>query len=187
MWNKLRIITLILLAWFFVHCLWVVKDGFRDFTGRADIAIVFGSTAFADGSLSPWLKGRVDEGLRLYRNKQVKKIMVSGGIGTSDYPEGDAMRNYLVQQGVPKEDIWVDNEGDNSYLTAVNFLSFNRTTGYTSAVVVSSYYHITRCKYIVKKLGFPHVEGATSGYRAVKDWYGLAREFPALYKYWWMY
>lgn len=187
MLNKLRIAVLLFLAWFFLHCLWVVKDGLHHFTGKADVAIVLGNTVFRDGSLSPWLQGRVDEALKLYHNGQVKKLFVSGGIGTSDYPEGDGMRNYLLAQGVPAEDILVDNYGDNSYLTARNFLSFNRSAHYQSAVVVTSYYHVTRSKYIVKELGFPAVRGDFSRYMTVHDSYGLAREFPAFYKYWLVY
>lgn len=187
MLNKLRIAALIFLAWFFLHCLWVVKDGMRGFTSQADVAIVLGSTVFSDGSVSPWLQGRVDAALDLYRNHQVKKIFVSGGIGTSDYPEGDGMHHYLLQQGVPDSAIVVDNYGNNSYLTAKNFLSWNQTAQYQSAVVVTSYYHVTRCKYIMSKLGFPAAGSACSKYRAAKDWWGLVREFPALYKYWLVY
>lgn len=183
MLRKLRLPALLLTAWIFLHSLWVVVDGQRAFTRRADVAIVLGTTAFADGSLSPWLQGRVDEALRLYRNGQVGAIFVSGGIGTSDYPEGDAMRNYLLSNGVPAKDIIVDNLGDNSYLTAANFMEWNRKAHCRSAVVVTSFYHITRSKFIVKRLGMPEVEGASSKYRAWKDWYSLLREFPAFYKY----
>src|SRR5688572_27829007 len=111
MLSKVCHAALIFLAWFFLHCLWVVWDGFREPATHADIAVVLGNTVYADGTLSPWLKGRVDEALRLYRNGRVKQIFVSGGTGTSFYPEGDGMRNYLVQQGVPDKDILVDNFG----------------------------------------------------------------------------
>lgn len=187
MLNKLRIFSLFFLAWFFLHCLWVVQDGMRDFKGQADVAIVLGSTVFKDGSLSPWLQGRVDAALDLYRNHQVKKIFVSGGIGTSDYPEGDGMRHYLLEQGVPDSAIVVDNYGNNSYLTAKNFLTWNQTAQCRSAVVATSFYHITRSKYIVKKMGLSAVEGDCSKYSAIKDWFGLTREFPAFYKYWLVY
>lgn len=187
MLRNLRMFALLFLAWFFLHCLWVVQDGLQDFTGKADIAIVLGNTVFKDGSLSPWLRGRVEEALHLYRNGQVKKIFVSGGIGTSYYPEGDGMRNYLLAQGVADKDILVDNHGDNSYLTARNFLALNHSAHCRSAVVVTSYYHITRSKYILKKLGFSAVAGACSRYTTIHDWYGLAREFPAFYKYWLVY
>ncbi|MDF2188796.1 YdcF family protein [Paraflavitalea sp. CAU 1676] len=183
MLNKLRLLSLLFIAWLFLHCLWVVKDGFHEFTGQADVAIILGNTVFADGTLSPWLQGRVDEALRLYRNRQVHKLFVSGGIGKTRYPEGDGMRNYLVAKGVPTEDIIVDNEGDNSYLTARNFQSLNKQGEFQTAVIVTSYYHVTRTKYIVKKLGMEEVEGASSKFMTFADWYGLLREFPAYYKY----
>jgi vancomycin permeability regulator SanA len=183
MLNKLCYGALLLLAWFFLHCLWVVWDGFREPPAKADIAVVLGNTVYADGSLSPWLQGRVDEALHLYRNGQVKKIFVSGGTGTSEFPEGDGMRNYLVQQGVPGSDVLVDNLGNNSYLTAKHFVELNGQQHFSSAVMVTSYYHITRTKYITRKLGFEQVSGASSKSLFWADWYGLTREFVAFYKY----
>jgi len=183
MLNTLRFVGLLLLAWFFLHCLWVVQDGFRGFKGKADVAIVLGNTVYADGTLSPWLQGRVDEALELYRHRRVKKLFVSGGTGTSYFPEGDGMRNYLLAKGVPDQDIIVDNDGDNSYLTARNFIRLNQQQQYSSAVMVTSYFHVTRCKYIMQKLGFHAVSGDYSRFVTIMDWYGLAREFPAYYKY----
>ena len=68
---------------------------------------------YADGHLSSWLQGRVDAALKLYREKRVKKIFASGGISKNkdgNYPEGDAMKRYLVTQGVPAADVIADNE-----------------------------------------------------------------------------
>ena len=172
---------LLLVAWFFLHCLWVVYDGFRPFKGKADLAIVLGTTAFADGSLSPWLQGRADEALRLVRNGQVTKIMVSGGTGTSDYPEGDAMRNYLVQKGVNNDSIIVDNYGDNTWFTASNFAKLDSAEKYKRVVVVTSFYHIVRTKWITGKLGKVTTYGASSASFFCADWHGLAREFFAYY------
>lgn len=174
---------LLVFIWMVIHCSWAAIVGLRDFKGNADVAIVLGNTVYRDGSLSPWLKGRVDAALTLYRNKQVRKIMVSGGTGDSGYPEGDAMRDYLLQQGVPSGDIFTDNEGANSYLTAKNFMTLNQVYHFRSAVVVSSWFHVLRCKYIVKKLGFENVEGDHSRSYFGKDVLYVMREFPAFYKY----
>lgn len=176
-------VFLLIFIWIVVHCTWATIVGLQHFKGNADVAIVLGNEVFSDGSLSPWLKGRVDAALTLYRNKQVKKIFVSGGIGDSKFPEGDGMRNYLLQQGVPAGDIFTDNEGANSYLTAKNFMTLNQQADFRSAVVVSSWYHILRCKYIMKKLGFEKVEGEHSSTYFGRDIISLLREFPAYYKY----
>lgn len=171
------------LIWVLIHCLWATIVGLRDFKGQADLAIVLGNEVYKDGSLSPWLRGRVDAALNLYRNKQVKKILVSGGVGDSKFPEGDGMRNYLLQQGVPAQDIFTDNEGDNSYLTAKNFITLNQKEHFRSVVVVSSFFHLLRCRYIVKKLGFENVATDHSRNYYWKDIFYLMREFPAYYKY----
>lgn len=180
---KIRNIALFLLAWVFLHCLWVVHEGLRVYPGKADIAVVLGNTVFDDGSLSPWLKGRVDQALALYRNGQVKKIFVSGGIGKNGWPEGTSMRNYLIKEGVAPGDVMADDYGDNSYLTAKHFVELNQKENYNSAVVVTSYYHITRTKYIVKKLGFQNVGGDYCRTLFWADWFGISREFAAFYKY----
>lgn len=178
---------LLVFIWMIIHCSWAAIVGLQDFKGNADVAIVLGNQVYADGTLSPWLKGRVDAALTLYRNKQVKKIMVSGGVGDSGFPEGDAMRNYLEAQGVPLPDIITDNAGDNSYLTAKNFVELNKKEHFQSAVVVSSWFHVLRCKYIVKKLGFEDVAGDHSISYFGKDILYLLREFPAFYKYMMVY
>ena len=176
-------IALLFLAWFFLHCLWVVHEGLRNYAGKADVAVVLGNTVFDDGSLSPWLRGRVEEALDLYKEGQVKKVFVSGGIGKNHWPEGDCMKNYLVSKGVNSADIMSDNYGDNSYFTARHFVDLNKQENYNSAIVVTSFYHITRSKYIVRKLGFQNVEGAYARTFFWADWFGLTREFVAFYKY----
>ena len=181
--NKIRNIVLLLLAWFFLHCLWVVHQGLTPYTGKADVAVVLGNTVFDDGSLSPWLKGRVDEALRLYRNHQVKAIFVSGGIGKNLLPEGDYMRSYLIDNGVDSNVVISDNYGSNSYFTAKDFIALNEKEKYSSAVVVTSFYHITRTEYIIKKLGYKNVDGSDSKAYFLADWFGLTREFVAFYKY----
>jgi vancomycin permeability regulator SanA len=194
--NKLRLfarykwlsrIGLLLLLWLLAHITYISIDGLHDRDEKADVAIILGNTVFPDGTLSSWLKGRVDVALQLYREGRVKKIFASGGIAMSPneggYPEGDAMRNYLLAQGVPPGDVIADNYGSNTYLTAKNFIAWNRPYHYTSAIVVSQFFHITRSKYILRKLGFAHVGNASSRVFTWKDVGGTLREVAAFYKY----
>ena len=185
-----RIICLLLL-WLLVHITYITIDGLTDKNDRGDVAIILGNAVYPDGSLSPWLKGRVDAALDLYRQGKVKKIFASGGIGMdkieNGYPEGDAMKKYLVAHGVPGNDVIADNYGRNTYLTAKDFIAWNRQYHYTSAVVVSQFYHITRSKYILRKLGFKNVGNASSRTYSFGDVEGTLREVPAFYKYVFVY
>src|ERR1700730_1292971 len=118
-----RIVAGILLGLFFLHMIYITIDGLRGYDGSADMAVVLGNRVNADGSLSPVLRGRVDRALALYQQGRVVRIMVSGGMGEQGedpghYPEGRAMKQYLMGRGVPPDRIVEDNHGENTYLTA---------------------------------------------------------------------
>lgn len=177
-----------LLAWISIHIIYITIDGLRQYKGNADVAIILGNRVFENDSLSSWLQGRVDAALDLYKAGRVKKIYASGGISKNDndeplYPEGDAMRKYLLLHGVPAADVIADNEGQNTFLTAKDFIAWNQTHHFTSAIVVSQFYHITRSKYILRKLGFKDVHGVSSIHYTTSDIVGTLREVPAFYKY----
>lgn len=183
-----RLITTIfrlIVLWFLLHIAYVTFDGLSDYRGNADIAIVLGNSVYADSTLPPLLKGRVDKAWQLWQEHRVKWIMVSGAAGKIGYgvAEGMAMKRYLLEKGVPADRIFEDNEGQNTYLTARNFLQLNDSLHCSSAIVVTSFYHITRSKYIIRKLGFSQVYSAHSETFFWKDVIGLVRDFFAFYKY----
>jgi len=186
----LKRLLLFISAWILIHSAYITYDGLNEFNGKADVAVVLGNRVYADGSLSSWLKGRVDKALELYKEGRVKKIFVSGGISSKKdggYPEGDAMRDYLIKMGVPATDIITDNAGINTYYTAKNFIDWNQDKHYSSVVIVSQFFHITRTKYIFKKLGYNNVSSASSDAYRINDLVGLLREVPAFYKYMMIY
>ena len=181
----LRLLIRLAVLWLVIHLAFISIDGLRDYKGTADVAVVLGNRVDADSSLSPVLQGRVDRALLLYREGRVHKIMVSGGKGmkAAKVPEGMAMRRYLMQKGVPAADVIEDNDGENTYLTAKDLRTVADSLHCTSVIVVSSFYHITRCKYIFHKLDIRNVHSASSDVFYANDLVGLLREFPALYKY----
>jgi vancomycin permeability regulator SanA len=184
-YKWLRRLIYFLLAWVLIHAIFITIDGLKADPAKADVAIVLGNRVFSDGTLASWTKGRVDKALELYKQGKVKAIFVSGGMGVEDhYPEGKAMKAYLVSNGVPDSVVTEDNEGANTYLTAVNFLKWNKEKNYSSAVIVSQFYHITRSKYILKKMGFTgSIFSASSEAYKWRDITGTIREVPAFYKY----
>lgn len=186
----LKRFILFISIWLIIHSAYITYDGLNDYKGKADVAVVLGNHVYADGSLSSWLQGRVDKALELYKDGRVKKIFVSGGISKKEdggYPEGDAMRNYLIRKGVASTDIIADNAGINTFYTAKNFIDWNNDQHYSSVLVVSQFFHATRTKYIFKKLGYKNVFSASSEAYRINDVIGLLREVPAFYKYMLLY
>lgn len=183
--RKIKTAGWLILLWIVIHLTYITIDGLNDYKGSADIAVVLGNRVEADSSLYPVLRARVDKAWLLYRQGRVHKIMVSGGRGmkAGKVPEGMAMKRYLVQKGIPAGDIIEDNDGENTYLTAKDFRTLNASQHYSSVIVVSTFAHITRCKYIFRKLGIRNVHSASSDEFFAVDLIGMLREIPALYKY----
>jgi len=181
MLRKIKILSIVFCGWFLLHTLLIVVDGFEDELVASDIGVVFGNKVNEDGSLSKRLTSRLDKGLELYRNGMVKRLVVSGGLGKEGHWEGSKMAEYLVSNGVRDSDILVDNFGNTTHATAVNFKKMGIDA--QSVILISQYYHITRSKLAFSKEGFDKVHGVHCDIVEIRDAYALFREFFAYYKY----
>ncbi|HPO06044.1 MAG TPA: ElyC/SanA/YdcF family protein, partial [Candidatus Gracilibacteria bacterium] len=72
------------------------------------IAIVLGASVKSQGRLSQILQDRLDTALSLYQNNKIQKFLLSGDNGSLDYNEVVPMRDYLIQQGVDPQKIFLD-------------------------------------------------------------------------------
>ena len=176
-----RIFFCLLSGWFVIHSVYIVYDGLKDSAETADAAVILGTTVNEDGTLSERLKQRVDCGLKLYNKGRVQLLIVSGGLGKEGFYEGDKMKEYLIDKGVPASRILVDNYGNNTRATADNVLKLKDSLGINSLIVVSQYFHITLTKMLLKRRGFKNVTGVSPRYFEFRDVFSILREFPAHY------
>ncbi|WP_205959938.1 YdcF family protein [Flammeovirga aprica] len=179
--KTIKFLIYIGIIWFIIHEAYTIIDGIYSQPKKSEFAIIFGNTVNEDGSLSSRLEARVKEGLDLYNAKKVSKLFVSGGLGKEGHYEGQRMALYLIRKGVPQKDIVIDDKGNTSWATAVNFKE--QFPDCKSVVVVSQFYHITRSKLALRKVGLEEVSGASPDYFEARDFYGLFREFFGFYKY----
>jgi vancomycin permeability regulator SanA len=180
--RLLRSTLLLLGSWALLHILFITADGLLDTTEPADCLVVLGNTVNADGTLSARLQARLDKAADLYKARVSPMIFVSGGLGKKGHYEGTAMQRYLVRQGIPAA-IVVDNAGDNTLATARNFAQMAHARNFTSALVVTQFFHLTRTKLMLRQQGITRVEGAHAEYIEWRDAYALVREFFATYAY----
>ena len=88
---------------------------FEEVAGSFDAVIVLGAKVYANGALGGIVRDRADMGIRLYKTGKVKKILVSADNGTTNYNETKAIYQYLIDNQIPKIDIFLDFAGFDTY------------------------------------------------------------------------
>ncbi|MES2864886.1 MAG: YdcF family protein [Bacteroidota bacterium] len=180
--QKIKLIFILFTTWLLVHSIFITIDGLKDDKKSGDVAVILGSKVNEDGSLSERLEKRLECGLQLYKNDRVKQIIVSGGLGKEGFYEGDKMKAFLVEKGIPEALILVDNFGNNTLSTVDNTMKLKNKLNIKSIIVVSQYFHLTRTKMLFKKRGFNNISSASPNYFEIRDFYSILREFAAFYK-----
>lgn len=108
-----------------------------------DIAIIFGGFSM--------IPNRVDEGIKLYQNKKVKKILVTGQKGffqRSSKTEAELMYEYLIQHGIPKEDILMEDQSKSTIQNvkySLRLLERKYHIHSLSYILITSDFHLKRC------------------------------------------
>ncbi|QJC52003.1 YdcF family protein [Paenibacillus albicereus] len=117
--------------------------------------IVLGASLWNDRP-SPGLKERLDLAVRLHEAGRVDKLIVSGGLDRngSKLTEAQGMRLYLVEQGVPREDILLENRATSTYENLVFSREVGEKNGISSYLIVTHEFHAPRALDMARFLGF---------------------------------
>lgn len=108
---------------------------------KADCVLVLGSLVYSDDSLSHVLQDRVDYAIKIYEAGKADKLLFTGDHGRTEYDEVNAMMNYAVKKGVPKEDIFLDHAGFSTYESMVRARDVFCVT---DVIIVTQKFHISR-------------------------------------------
>ena len=144
----------------------------------AQVALVLGASIRSNGTLSAVLQERADTAYALYAAKKVSKILVSGDNGTLQYDEVYPVGKYLLAKGVPKEDIFLDYAGFDTYSSVYRAQKvFNASL----VIIVSQAFHLPRALFIARALGM-HAVGVDAGKPGEQYIINSLREIPASLK-----
>lgn len=95
---------------------------------------------------------RVDEASKLYKNGLVEKLIVSGGIGYTNAdrktPEALKMQEYLIKDGIPKNDIIMECQARSSFENikySLEIIRENNILNNTRLALITSDFHLKRC------------------------------------------
>jgi len=100
---------------------------------------------------------RVIHTLQLYKMGFIKKILISGGSGSliKRSKEADDLSVVLQMMGVPKDDLIIENQSDNTYQSAVAVKKLIDDHYLPSdCLLITSGYHMRRSRACFKKVGY---------------------------------
>ncbi len=120
--------------------------GRTDYRRQADVIVVFGAKANADGTPSEALDDRVRTALALYQEHRAPLLIFSGGPGAGTLSEPQVMRHLALAAGVPASAIVLDEQGLNTDATVDNTVALFPERGIKTVLAVSHDYHLPRIK-----------------------------------------
>ena len=134
---------------------------------EADAAIVLGAGVVGEEP-SPVFRERIRHGIWLYENGYVNCLIMTGGYGDgAACSEARAAKEYAVRQGVPEEDIFIEEQ---SRITQENMYYARQVMeehGLKDALVVSDPLHMRRAMMMAADYGIEAYSSPTPTTRFV--------------------
>jgi uncharacterized SAM-binding protein YcdF (DUF218 family) len=121
-----------------------------------DYVIIHGAGLIDGDKVSRLLKERLDKAILVYRkDPSPTKLIPSGGKGSDEkLSEAEAMKKYLLEQGIPESDIIMEDQS----ATTLENLRFSKNIiesreGRKYTALVTSNYHVYRALRYCRKVG----------------------------------
>lgn len=176
------LVIIFLISLFFINFLVIfstkkqivdVSYNFKDI----DCVVVLGA-GIRGNRPSPMLRDRLDVAISLY-NKGIKKILVSGDHQADDYNEVNVMKNYLLENNIPSDDIFVDHYGISTYDSIYRLRPIYKIN---DVIIVSQEYHLYRSLFIANSMDYKAYGVSTINYKYSGYVKREVREFFARFK-----
>lgn len=146
---------------------------------KMQTALLLGAKVYSNGALSSIMSDRSLTAIDLYKNKKVQKILISGDHGTSKYDEVNTIKDFLLSNGIPKEDIFLDHAGFDTY---DSIYRANAIFEVESLTIISQEFHLPRAVYIAHSLDIDAVGFVADRQEYLSQWQNYARESLARVK-----
>lgn len=121
-----------------------------------DYVIIHGAGLLRGDQLSRLLKDRLDKAVSVYKKDPTPpKLIPSGGKGDDEtISEAEAMKRYLMEQGIPEEDILPEDRSKTTYENlAYSKAILDEREGEKYTALVTSNYHVYRALRYCRKVG----------------------------------
>ena len=114
------------------------------------VGLVLGTVPIVDDHQNLYYRYRMDAAAELYFANKVSFLLLSGDNHVSHYNEPEAMRQSLIERGVPDSVIYLDCAG---FRTFDSMVRAKKVFAQDSVTVVSQQWHNERAVYIARHFG----------------------------------
>lgn len=119
----------------------------------ADAAVVLGAAVWS-ADVSPVFRERINHGIDLYRKRKVRKLIFTGGQGNPGEPtESSAAKKYALKNGVPAQDILIEEKSHNTFENIVYAKQLADSHGLRRVLIVSDPLHMKRAMAMAGDVG----------------------------------
>jgi len=186
--KRILHIVLILCCLFLIWCsylVWLMNDHpARQDLAQADAGIVLGAALWRDQP-SPALRERLQIAVELYNEGKVDYLVLSGGTGglLSTISEAEGMRNFLIDKGIPKDKLLLENQSVNTFQNILFSHQLMQKHQLNSSIIITHDYHLPRAMEMANYLKYESPQGAAVHSKVLNPVYNQAREILALTKW----
>jgi len=115
-----------------------------------NIAVVLGAAVWSNNKPSPSLASRVDKALKLYEQKKISQIYLTGSNAPGELAESEVALNYIKSKGIRSSDIFLEME-TTSTNEQIQYIKKNLISASNkNVIVISDGYHLVRVLEIAK-------------------------------------
>ena len=156
-----------------------IAEDFDDVKKGVSAIIVPGAGLESDGTPGVILKDRLDTAIMLFKAGIATRVLVSGDHGDDYHNEALAMKEYVIEKGLPADAVFMDHAGFSTYETMYRA---REVFDVSSCVIVTQEYHMYRSVYIARGLGLEAYGMPSDIHIDLKYAHLEAREFLARIK-----
>ena len=183
-WRLFSFSIFALFVWLMYCYVVIISHPYNDNVEQADAAVVLGAALWNERP-SPALRERLNHALALFNDNKVDKIIVSGGKGDPNLrlSEAEGMRNYLMEQGVPEQDIIMEQHATNTYENLLLTKKLIEKYQIDDVIFVSHSYHAYRTDKIAHFLNYSSYQVSGIDSQVLNKPYHYTREVLAYSKW----
>lgn len=141
-----------------------------------EVVLVLGTSRYiADGQENPYFSERIATAAKLFHERKVNHILVSGDNGTKYYNEPRQMQEALIEMDIAPDHITLDYAG---FRTLDSIVRAKEVFGRDSVVIVTQRFHAYRSLFLANNYGL-HAQAVTAGSNERSNFKLLLREYLA--------